>query len=42
MDAKNVLVSIAANEQQKQLINRALSGLCEVSFLEDFRIEKVP
>ena len=40
MESKNVLVSIAANEQQKQLINRALSGLCEVSFLEDFQDRK--
>ena len=40
MESRNVLVSLSANEHQKELINRTLSGLCKVSFLKDFQDRK--
>ena len=40
MAFRNVLVSITADENQKQLINNTLSGLSEVSFLQDFQDRK--
>ena len=40
MESRNILVSIATDEHLKQLLNRTLSGLGEISFLEDSQDRK--
>ena len=40
MESINILVSFTADDQQRQLVNRTLSGVGEVSFLEDLRDRK--